>query len=186
MPMSIPGPTTLGGRDVGSWCIYVEFNLGETNIVGNKRRFLLKLNLNLNEFVYGKERELRNSYWIREGLTVEVNGEGKRRVAWNSNKGGSRSSKWVTRSQREHVVGHSSGSRVQKNLVVGSGQDCNTQVGLPVIPNLESTGPIRMEVGGSPSLGDPRLSNHEAQASTMSNAPNEASVAQIVMSGHRE
>ena len=98
MPMSIPGPTTLGGRDVGSWCIYVEFNLGETNIVGNKRRFLLKLNLNLNESAYGKERELRNSYWTREGLTVEVNGEGKRRVAWNSNKGGSRSSKWVTRS----------------------------------------------------------------------------------------
>ena len=36
-----------------------------------------------------------------------------RRVARNSNKGGLRSSKWVTRSQREHVVGPSSRSRGQ-------------------------------------------------------------------------
>ena len=45
-----------------------------------------------------------------------------RRVAWNSNEGGLRSSKWVTRSQREHVVGPSSGLRVQKDHVVGSDQ----------------------------------------------------------------
>ena len=86
----------------------------------------MKFNSNWNEFVYGKEHELRNSYWIGEGLIVEVNGEGKRHVAWNSNKGRLRSSKWVTRSRREHVVGLSSGSWVQKNLVVGSDQDCNT------------------------------------------------------------
>ena len=30
MPVSIPGPTTLGGRDVGSQRINVELNLGET------------------------------------------------------------------------------------------------------------------------------------------------------------
>nr|POE65407.1 hypothetical protein CFP56_55270 [Quercus suber] len=118
MLVSIPSPTILEGRDMGSQCINVEFNLLETNSVGNKRRFLLKFNSNWNESVYGKEHELRNSYWTREGLTVEVNGEGKRRIAWNSNKGGLRSSKWVKRSQREHVVGPSSGSRVQKNPVV--------------------------------------------------------------------
>ena len=31
-------------------------------------------------------------------------------VAWNFNKGGLRSFKWVTRGQREHVVGPFSGS----------------------------------------------------------------------------
>ena len=107
---------------MGSRRINVEFNLVETNLVGNKRRFPLKFISNLNESVYGKEHELRNSYWTGEGLTVEVNGEGKRHVAWNSNKGGLRSSKWVTRSQREHVVGPSSGLRVQKDPVVGSDQ----------------------------------------------------------------
>ena len=107
---------------MGSRRINVEFNLGETNLVGNKRRFPLKFISNLNESVYGKEHELRNSYWTGEDLTVEVNGEGKRHVAWNSNKGGRRSSKWVTRSQREHVVGPSSGLRVQKDPVVGSDQ----------------------------------------------------------------
>ena len=41
-------------------------------------------------------------------------------------------------------------------------------------------------MGENPSLGDLRPSNHEAQASTMSNAPHEASVAQVVISGHRD
>nr|POF25031.1 hypothetical protein CFP56_37991 [Quercus suber] len=59
-------------------------------------------------------------------------------------------------------------------------------MGLPVIPNPESTGPIRMEVGESSSLGDPRPLNHEAQALAMSNTPHEASVAQVVMLGHHD
>ena len=44
MPVSIPGSTTLGGRDVGSRCINGEFNFGETNLIGNKRRSSLKFN----------------------------------------------------------------------------------------------------------------------------------------------
>ena len=82
----------------------------------------MKFNSNWNESVYGKEHELRNSYWTGEGLTIEVNGEGKRHVACNSNKGRLRSSKWVKRSQREHMGGPFSGSRVQKNPVVGLDQ----------------------------------------------------------------
>ena len=119
--MSISSPTTLGGRDVGSWHINEEFNFGETNMVGNKRRSLLKFNSNWNKRAYGKECELRNLDWTREGLTIEVNGEGTRHVAWNSNKGGLRNSIWVKRSQREHVMGPSSGSRVYQNLVVNKG-----------------------------------------------------------------
>ena len=43
---------------MGSRRINVEFNLGETNLVGNKRRFPLKFISNLNESVFGKEHEL--------------------------------------------------------------------------------------------------------------------------------
>ena len=52
--MSILGPMTIGGRDVGSRHSDVEFNLGETNPVGNKRSFPLKFKSILNESVYGK------------------------------------------------------------------------------------------------------------------------------------
>nr|POE90443.1 hypothetical protein CFP56_43117 [Quercus suber] len=45
-----------------------------------------------------------------------------------------------------------------------------TQIGLPVIPYLEPTSPIRMEVGESPSLGDPSPLNQETHASVMSKA----------------
>ena len=55
-------------------------------------------------------------------MTIEVNKEGKRRVTWNSYKGGLRTSKWVTRSQREHMAGPPSGSRAQKNSMIGSAQ----------------------------------------------------------------
>ena len=50
-----------------------------------------------------------------------MNEEGKRSVAWNSYKGDLRTSKWVTRSQWEHVVGPPSGSLMQTNPVIGSG-----------------------------------------------------------------
>ena len=94
--MSLPGLTTLGGRDVGSRCSTEEFNFGKTNPVGNKRRSPLNFKSNWIEHVYGKKKgELGNSDWTGIGLTVEVNGEGKRHVAWK--KGGLRSSIWVTR-----------------------------------------------------------------------------------------
>ena len=53
-------------------------------------------------------------------MTIEVNEEGKRRVVWNSFKGGLRTSNWVLRSQKDHMVGPPSGSRVLKNPVIGS------------------------------------------------------------------
>ena len=82
------------------------------------------------------------------------------------NKGGLRSSLWVIRDQREQVP---SGSRVLKYLMVGSG----TQVGL-VISGPEPTGPMRLEVGESPTVGDPILLSLEAHAPVMSKAPHEA------------
>ena len=93
------------------------------------------------EHVYGNKRELDNSDWAGKSLTVEVNGEGKRRVVWN--KGGLRSSLWVIRDQREHMP---SGSRVHKCPMVDSNQD-GSLVGIPVISSLEPTGPLRLEVG---------------------------------------
>ena len=113
--VSLPGLMTLEGRVVGSRPSTEEFNVGKTNLVGNKRRSPLNFKSNWIEHVYGKKCELGNSDWAGKCLTVEVNGEGKRRVAWN--KGGLKSSLWVTRDQREHV---SSGSWVLKYPVVGS------------------------------------------------------------------
>ena len=73
-------------------------------------------------------------------------------MAWY--KGGLSSSIWVSRGQRDHVVGSSRVSRVHKP-VVGLEQDCS-QVGLPF---PESTAPFRMEVDVSPSVGDSSLLN---------------------------
>ena len=107
VPVSLPGPATLEGRAVGSQCRTEELNFGNTNPVGYKRRSPLNFKSNWNEHVYGNKRELRNYDGAGKSLTVEVNGEGKRRVVWN--KGGLRNSQWVIRDQREHVP---SGSRV--------------------------------------------------------------------------
>ena len=105
-PAGKPCPTALGrGGDVGSRCINVNFNLGEINPVGNKKRFPLRFSSNSNESAYGKERDLRKSYWTGKGLTVEVNGEGRRHAAWDCNKGGFNSFKWVKGGQKEQVVG---------------------------------------------------------------------------------
>ena len=58
-----------------------------------------------------------------------MNEEGKRRVAWNSFKGGLRSSNWVSRSQKDHMVGPPSGSRALKNPVIGSAKfRCNARI----------------------------------------------------------
>ena len=83
IPAGKPCPTALGGGDVGSRCINVDFKLGEINLGGNKKRFPLRFIPNSNESVYGKECDLRNSCWTGKGLTVEMNGEGKKCVTWD-------------------------------------------------------------------------------------------------------
>ena len=175
-PVSLPGPSTLEARVVGSRRSTEECNVGKTNPVGNKRRSPLNFKSNWIEHVFGKKRELGNSDCAGKSLIVEVNGEGKRRVVWN--KGGLRSSLWVSRDQREHVP---SDSRVHLNPVVGSDQD-GSQVGLPVIFDPEPTGPFRTEVGESPTVGDPRPLSLEAHTLVMSKAPHEASNAQDITS----
>jgi len=147
IPAGKPRPMALGGGDVGSRCVNVDFKLGEINPGGYKMRFLLRFIPNSNESVYGKERDLRNSCWTGKGLTVEVNGEGKRRVTWDCNKGGLKSFKWVTRGEK---------------LVWGLGPNCGTCVGSPNLPILEFLGRIRFEVGESSSLVDPRPETHKA------------------------
>ena len=58
-----------------------------------------------------------------------MNEEGKRRVVWNSFKGGLRTSNWVLRSQKDHMVGPPSGSRALKNPVIGSAKfRCNAGI----------------------------------------------------------
>ena len=90
---------------MGSRCINEEFEFGETDTVKEKRRPPLKIHSNWNKHAYGKECELRHLDWAEGGLSVEVNGEGIRRVAWSFNKDGLRHSIWFYSSQREQVVG---------------------------------------------------------------------------------
>lgn len=119
---------------------------------------------------------------------MEVNGEGKRSVAWDCNKGGFNNFKWVTRGQKEHMVGLGTvcDLRGQVKSVVGLDPCCDTPMGLPHLLNLESTGPIRFEVGGSSSLADPRPLTREAHKSVMvasSKTGHDISVAQIEVMG---
>ena len=55
-------------------------------------------------------------------------------------------------------------------------------MGLPVIPYPEPIDPIRMEVGDSSSLDDPRSLFQEAHTAVMSKAPYEALDAQDIAS----
>ena len=209
-PVSISGPTTLGGREVGSQFINEEFEFGETNTAKKRRRSSLKIHSNWYKHAYGKKRELRHPNCIGGGLTVEVNGEGIRRVAWYSNKGGLGNSIWVDSSQKEHVVGPSSGSRVDQNSmvnkgvlrrskwvtksqrehsrvqnlsVVGSDQECNTQVGL-LYP--KPTGPTTLVVGESPYSSTQEPLNHDAQAFALSITPHELVAAHNGISSHTD
>ena len=50
---------TLGGGEVGSWCINEEFEFGEIDMVKEKRRSPL-IHSNWNKHAYGKERDLRH------------------------------------------------------------------------------------------------------------------------------
>ena len=139
---------------MGSQCSAEEFYIGKTNRVGYNKIFPLHFKSVWFEHDYGNKRVLRSSDWVGNNLTVEVNGEGKRRVAWK--KGGLRNSLLVTRDQKEYV---SSSLRDHHSSLVGSGN----QVGLPVFPGgPEPTGPMRLEVGESLIVGDPRLLRLEA------------------------
>ena len=56
IPASISGPTALGRGEVSSRCINADLNLGEPNLVENKKILPLKFNSSLNESLYGKGR----------------------------------------------------------------------------------------------------------------------------------
>ena len=97
-PVSLLGLAILEGRVVGSRRSAEEFYVGKTNRVGYNKRSPLNFKSVWLEHGYGNKRELGSSDWAGKSLTIEVNGEGKRRVAWN--KGGLRNSLLVTRDQR--------------------------------------------------------------------------------------
>ena len=53
--VSLPSLMTLEGRVVGFRCNIKEFNVGKTNLVGNKRRSSLHFKSNWIEHAYGKK-----------------------------------------------------------------------------------------------------------------------------------
>ena len=146
-------------------------NLEKTILLEKQRRSPLNFKFNWVDHVFGNKGELGNPDWAGIGLTVEVNGEGKRRVAWK--KGGLRSSIWVSKGQREHVV--PSGSRDLSHTVVGSVQ---AQKGLPVTHFPVSTGLSSLVVGVSPTVGVTKPFIQETHTPTMPKAPRLALVAQ--------
>ena len=155
---------------MGSWCRSEILNLEKTILVEKQRRSLLNFKLNWADHVFGNKGELRNPDWAGIGLTVEVNGERKRRVTWK--KGGLRSSIWVSKGQREHVV--PSRSWDLSYTVVGSVQ---AQKGLLVTPFLVSTSPSSLVVGVSLTVGVTKPFIQETHTSTMPKAPHLALVA---------
>ena len=195
--MSTSGPMTLGGGELGSRCTNEEFEFGGTNTVIEKGRSPLKIHSNWIKHAYGKERELRHPIWIVGGLSVEVNEEGIRRVAWSSTKDGLRYSTCINRSQKGQVVGPSKSRVYQKRSVTRNSYKSGSKsikwvirgekpiMGLgsflkPVLdldpngdicmgcPNTPAlTNPSRFEVGESSSLADSRLTTHKAQVSVM-------------------
>ena len=52
-------------------------------------------NLNLKEVDSGRERQIMRSSWLKNGLIVEVNEFGKRRVSWQRYRGDKQAVKWV-------------------------------------------------------------------------------------------
>ena len=164
------GPTILEGRIVGARCSTEGLNFGMTNLVRNKRGSPLHFKSNWIEHAYGKKSELENSDWVGKSLIIEVIGEGKRRVVWKN--GGLRSSLSVIRDQREHVPS----SWVHNLHLVGSDQDGNL-VGFPELSGPEPTGPMRLQVGVSPTGEDPKLLRQEVHASVRSNASHVSSEA---------
>ena len=63
--------------------------------VGNKLNIPLKTNLNSNMVEFGKLSDRRKARWLGRGSIVYVNEYGKRRVSWDSVKGGKQAGKWV-------------------------------------------------------------------------------------------
>ena len=59
--MSLLGPVTLGGNEVGSWSSTGDFNVGKLFPEINFRRIPLNFKSNRIEHDYGKKRELRKS-----------------------------------------------------------------------------------------------------------------------------
>ena len=162
--MGNPNTMVVEGRDRREQCINVDTKLGEQIPAENRKRIPVRFSLNSKSDENEKRSDIRRSCWIGSGLIVEVDVKGKRRVSWDGNKGGVKNFKWVTWAQIKDVVG------LDTNY--------DQQVGFP---NIELTGPIRMEVGESSLLADlspPMLEAHLSMMAVMSIALHEASLSQ--------
>ena len=71
---------------------------------------------------------------------MEVDVKGRRRVSWDSNKGGVKNFKWVTRASKELGKGklglgfNKLAALIQNQIAVASDQVCNNQMGFTSNP----------------------------------------------------
>nr|POE57135.1 hypothetical protein CFP56_34099 [Quercus suber] len=87
--------SAVGGGKGGEGGINGKTKFEEKILEGNKFNIPLKPNLNSNMVEFGKLPDKRKAHWLGRGLTVNVNEYGKRRVSWDSVKGGKQAGKWV-------------------------------------------------------------------------------------------
>ena len=101
IPMGKPVKMVVGGGDRREQCSKVDTKLGKQLPVEKWKRIPVSFSLNSISNENGKRSDLRRSCWIGSGLIVQVDVKGRRRVSWDSNKGGVKSFKWVTRACKE-------------------------------------------------------------------------------------
>nr|POE55912.1 hypothetical protein CFP56_76967 [Quercus suber] len=80
--------SAVGGGEGGKGGVNGKNKFEEKIPKGNKFNISLKPNLNSNMVEFGKLHNRRKACWLGRGLTVTVNEYGKRRVSWDSVKGG--------------------------------------------------------------------------------------------------
>nr|POE76508.1 hypothetical protein CFP56_18959 [Quercus suber] len=85
--------SAVGGGKGGKGGVNGKNKFEEKIPKGNKFNISLKPNLNSNMVEFGKLHNRRKACWLGRGLTVIVNEYGKRRVSWDSGKGGKQTGK---------------------------------------------------------------------------------------------
>ena len=100
-PVDKPIKMVVGGGDKREQCSKVDTKLGEQPPAEKRKCTPVSFSLNSKSNDIGKRSDLRRSCWIGSGLIVQVDVKGRRRVSWDSNKGGVKSFKWVTRACKD-------------------------------------------------------------------------------------
>ena len=150
-PMGKPDKMEVGGGDRRVQCVNEEAERGEQNPANTRINFP-SLSLNSKAYEKKKKSDVRRPCWTGSGLIVEVDMIGRRRVSWDSKKGGVKKSRWVSRAVEWDC--NKGGPKDFKWVKRGTKQaEDKPIVGLGTSPLLTDThvGPLNSDFSG-PSL----------------------------------